>query len=221
MFEEWFESICQKVASDHGPAVIYMDGASSHRRAKDVNVLPTSTWTAARLQDWLEGHGYSQFTTDEKGRPVLKALLQDMCKEIIRAAGVQKDYVCYEIVKEYGHTVAITPPYHPELQPIERVWCCVKNQIAEYPVANMTELRERLKVNFNTLVTEEILISSLRQSQQWEDLYFATMDAGDPAFTLGAGLDLAVDPDDDEEDEEEEESNGSDCGSCDEEAGGL
>ena len=85
----------------------------------------------------------------------------------------------------------------------------------------MTELRERLKVNFSTLVTEEILISSLRQSQQWEDLYFAALDAGDPAFTMGAGLDLAVDSDDDEEDEEEEESSGSDCGSSDEEDGIL
>ena len=36
----------------------------------------------------------------------------------------------------------------------------MKNEIANNPVANMTELKERLHTNFQTLVTPKILLSS-------------------------------------------------------------
>lgn len=35
-----------------------------------------------------------------------------------------------EIAAEHGHEILRTPPYHPELQPIETCWGVVKNQVA-------------------------------------------------------------------------------------------
>ena len=69
------------------------------------------------------------------------------------------------------HELLFTPPYHPELQPIERVWCCVKNEIARNPVYSVTEMDARLWKNFAELVTEKILLSTYRQSKEWEQKY--------------------------------------------------
>ena len=35
-------------------------------------------------------------------------------------------YVIDEIARKHGHEVMRTPPYHPELQPIETCWGVVK-----------------------------------------------------------------------------------------------
>jgi transposase len=44
-----------------------------------------------------------------------------------------------EIAAENGHKIIRTPPYHPELQPIETCWGVVKNEIArngDFTMAN-------------------------------------------------------------------------------------
>lgn len=63
-------------------------------------------------------------------------------------------------------------------RPIERVWCAVKNPIANDPVANMTELEGRLRINFlgdeegnGCCVGEKVLFSSYRQTQEHVDRY--------------------------------------------------
>ena len=61
--------------------------------------------------------------------------------------------------------------YHPELQPIERVWCAVKNEIAHNPVASMTELKERLAQNFRDLVTQKVLLGTWRKSVEYVEQY--------------------------------------------------
>ena len=37
-----------------------------------------------------------------------------------------------EIACEHGHEVIRTPPYHPELQPIEICWGVLKNEVARH-----------------------------------------------------------------------------------------
>jgi hypothetical protein len=65
-------------------------------------------------------------------------------------------------------------------RPIERIWCVVKNPIADDPVKNMTELDQRLRVNFlgdeagnGCCVTEKVLLSSYRQTHEHEVRYAA------------------------------------------------
>jgi transposase len=44
-----------------------------------------------------------------------------------------------------NHEVLFTPPYHPELQPIEKIWGVMKNRIAaEAPAKSMSELLENV-----------------------------------------------------------------------------
>jgi len=63
--------------------------------------------------------------------------------------------------------------YHPELQPIERVWCCVKNEIANNPVGTMSELKERLEANFKSCVTQKVLLGTWRKSVEYVEKYAA------------------------------------------------
>ena len=56
-----------------------------------------------------------------------------------------------------GHKVLRTPPYHPELQPIEICWGVVKNQIARSCDFTMLNLLKQLdeafsKVNASTCI---------------------------------------------------------------------
>ena len=41
-------------------------------------------------------------------------------------------YVIDESARQHGHEVIRTPPYHPELQPIEMCWDILKNEVARH-----------------------------------------------------------------------------------------
>ena len=47
----------------------------------------------------------------------------------------------------------------------------MKNQIARDPVRGIKELEAPLRMNFNTLVTTKVLMSTYRKSLEWEETY--------------------------------------------------
>jgi transposase len=47
--------------------------------------------------------------------------------------------------------VYFTPPYHPELQPVELIWAHIKTQIAIDPVYDMLQLRRKIDAGFASL----------------------------------------------------------------------
>ena len=92
------------------------------------------------------------------------------------------------------------------MQPIERVWCCVKNDIAERPVLTMTELDKRLRANFSNLVTEKVLASTYRQTQKYEDDYLEWAAKQGPEHAAGAPTDPLGEEEDEAVDTEGEDS---------------
>jgi transposase len=48
--------------------------------------------------------------------PTKKALLQ-----AIKGLQIKPQFACYNIATLYGHRLLFIPPYHPEVQPIEKV----------------------------------------------------------------------------------------------------
>ena len=80
----------------------------------------------------------------------LKAELVEMLAKLAPAP----TYALDELAAEHGHEILRTPPYHPELQPIETCWAVVKNQIARKNKCTMAHLLEQLDDAF-TSVTEE------------------------------------------------------------------
>lgn len=58
-------------------------------------------------------------------------------------------YEVDEIAKKQGHEILRTPPYHPELQPIELCWGVVKNHIARNCDFTLSNLKIQLEEGFN------------------------------------------------------------------------
>ena len=53
-----------------------------------------------------------------------------------------------QLAAENGISILRTPPYHPELQPIETCWAVVKNHMGDNCDFTMTGLRDRLPEAF-------------------------------------------------------------------------
>ncbi|OQR89224.1 hypothetical protein ACHHYP_20269 [Achlya hypogyna] len=80
------------------------------------------------------------------------------------------DYVCVELAAHSGHKLLYTPPYHPELQPIEVVWAVAKNRIAANPATTLQELDAKLKALFD-LISTSTWVGAFKNVRHFEDKY--------------------------------------------------
>ncbi|CEP18938.1 hypothetical protein [Parasitella parasitica] len=96
--------------------------------------------------------------------------------EIVKSKHLTPVFVTYDIARKYNHKLLFTPPYHCELQPIEKIWSIVKNPIAFYPDLHETakSLKEKLEAALKN-IKEEYFISvwkkCLEVSKQYQDGY--------------------------------------------------
>ena len=77
-------------------------------------------------------------------------------------------YAIDEIARSHGHEVIRTPPYHPELQPIETCWGVVKNHIARNSDFTMKNLIKQLEAGFEK-VTEKTCAEIIKEVRKIED----------------------------------------------------
>ena len=77
-------------------------------------------------------------------------------------------YATQEIVVAHDHLIFFTPPYHPELQPIELVWAFGKNKIAHAPATNMNDLKDKIEAHSDA-VSSKLWTSVYRKVQRQED----------------------------------------------------
>jgi transposase len=76
-----------------------------------------------------------------------------------------------EIASEQGHKILRTPPYHPELQPIETCWGIVKNQIARNCDFTMSNLLKQLDEAFGS-VTAHTCAGIIKNVRKIEDVFW-------------------------------------------------
>ena len=81
-------------------------------------------------------------------------------------------YEIDKVARSYGHEVIRTPPYHPELQPIETCWGIVKNHVARNCDFSMNNLIEQLEFGFEK-VTAESCAKILAKVRKIEDKFWA------------------------------------------------
>ena len=81
---------------------------------------------------------------------MLKAELMELCT---RLAPVP-EYKLDKLATHHGISILRTPPYHPELQPIEICWAVVKNYMAEHCDFTMSGLRNNLPNAFAKVTSE-------------------------------------------------------------------
>ncbi|KAJ0390407.1 hypothetical protein P43SY_011604 [Pythium insidiosum] len=169
LFELWFEELCYNSMMRYGSVRIHMDGAKYHLR--NLNPVPTTSWRKDAIQQWLTTHGV------EWSANMLKAELLGLAK----AQKAPRNYACVQIAANYGHQVLITPPYHPELQPIEIIWAVVKNAVAASPPRSMKELIAQLNSLFKKKVTSKTWVGAYRKAQGFENTYWAAQTAEEEA----------------------------------------
>ena len=100
-------------------SLIIMDNTFYHNTLAEYSP-PTPQCSKKKIKEWLEQNKI--FCNDDCLKPELIEILNKIVPEPI--------YVIDEIARSHGHEVLRTPPYHPELQPIETCWGVVKNHVA-------------------------------------------------------------------------------------------
>lgn len=147
LFQRWFSEILLPNIPDN--SLIIMDNAAYHNEL-DEDSPPTEASKKEEIIRWLEKNGHK--------------LNQDLLKvELVELLNKNKPdpiYTVDKLAKKRGHEVIRTPPYHPELQPIERCWAIVKNEVArhnDFAMKTMTRELEKAFEKINAINCQGII----------------------------------------------------------------
>jgi hypothetical protein len=91
-----------------------------------------------RLREWLSNNEIP-WTKD-----MLKSELFELCSRL----AAKPEFLIDRMASFEGHSILRTPPYHPELQPIETGWAIVKNHVAQHNDFTMAKVWILLEEGF-------------------------------------------------------------------------
>jgi len=158
LFQKWFtEKLVPNIESN---SLIIMDNASYHNTLS-TSSPPTPTCAKDKIWKWLA----------ENKIPCSKDTLKAELVEILKKISPTPIYEVDEIAKKHGHEIVRTPPYHPELQPIEVCWGVVKNHIARNCDFTLSNLKTQLEDGF-TKVKPSTCIKIIRKIKTKEDQFW-------------------------------------------------
>lgn len=160
LFRKWFtEALLPNIPSK---SIIVMDNAPYHNILAECSA-PTATCSKERIRDWIEQNKIPCDTD------CLKVELVD----ILRKIAPEPTYEIDVIAREKGHKVLRTPPYHPELQPIEKCWAVVKNEVSRHCDFTLENLRIQLDFAFEkvTSSTCKKIIANIKsiENKFWQE----------------------------------------------------
>ena len=158
LFQKWFsEKLIPNIPDN---SLIIMDNASYHNTLSLCSP-PTPTCAKDKIWKWLMENNIPC------ERDCLKAELVEILKKIAPAPIYEVD----EIAKKHSHEIMRTPPYHPELQPIEMCWGVVKNHIARNCDFTLSNLSSQLEEGF-TMVKSSTCIKIIKKIKAKEDQFW-------------------------------------------------
>jgi transposase len=158
MFTKWFEE--KLLPNIPARSLIIMDNAAYHNILSPVSA-PTPSCKKEKIRSWLEKNNF----------PVKEDCLKAELVDILTKVGPQPTYSLDEIANKQGHEVLRTPPYHPELQPIETCWGIVKNEIARNCDFTMNNLIQQLESAFGK-VSAKTCAGLIRKTRDIEDTFW-------------------------------------------------
>lgn len=80
----------------------------------------------------------------------------------------ENDYVFDNVLNEHGHQVLRLPPYHPEFNPIEKIWALVKNWVAAHNTTFKLDDVEKLARHKFEAISQEDWLKICRHSKKCE-----------------------------------------------------
>ena len=160
LFQKWFiEKLLPHIPS---ASLIIMDNASYHNILADYSA-PTPTCAKAKIRSWLEANKI----------PCKDDCLKVELVDILRKIAPEPTYRIDVIARQHGHEVIRTPPYHPELQPIEICWGILKNEVARHCDFTLDNLKLQVEDAFDkiTATTCQGIINKIRSVEDrfWEE----------------------------------------------------
>jgi transposase len=170
LFKKWFTEMLLPNIPEN--SLIIMDNAPYHNTLSE-HSPPTPLCSKKKIMGWLEQNKIH--CRDDCLKPELVEILKKLAPEPLYAIG--------EIARSHGHEVIRTPPYHPELQPIETCWGVVKNHVARNCNFTMNNLIEQLDSGFEKVTAKTCakIIAKVRKIEDdfWtEDLKFDAQELG-------------------------------------------
>jgi len=158
MFTKWFEE--KLLPNIPAQSLIIMDNAAYHN-VLSPSSAPTPSCKKEEIRSWLEKNNF----------PVKEDCLKAELVDIMIRLVPQPTYALDEIANKQGHEILRTPPYHPELQPIETCWGIVKNEIARNCDFTMNNLIHQLENAFGK-VTPKTCIGLINKARDVEDNFW-------------------------------------------------
>ncbi len=119
-----------------------MDNAAYHNVLVE-EAFPKKSHSIKRLREWLSKNEIP-WTED-----MLKSELFDLCSRL----AAKPEFLIDRIANKEGHSILRTPPYHPELQPIETCWGVVKNHVAQHNDCTMEKVWSLLEEGFEKVTS--------------------------------------------------------------------
>lgn len=159
-FSKWFKEQLLKNIPEN--SLIIMDNAPYHNVLVE-EAFPKKTHSVKRLREWLSKNEIP-WTKD-----MLKSELFELCSRF----APKPEFLIDEISRNEGHSIPRTPPYHPELQPIETCWAVVKNHVAQHNDFTMKKIRILLEEGFKKVtssVCQKIIQKvNLQEEKFWSE----------------------------------------------------
>jgi len=158
-FSKWFqEKLLKNIPKN---SLIIMDNASYHNVQVE-EAFPKKGHSITQLREWLNRNEIP-WTND-----MLKSELYELC---LRLAS-KPEFMIDRIALKGGHIILRTPPYHPELQPIETCWAVVKNHVAKNNDCTMEKVWNLLDEGF-TKVTDKTCQKLIKKVNLQEESFWA------------------------------------------------
>ena len=157
-FSKWFQKKLLKNIPEN--SLIIMDNAAYHNVFVN-EVFPKKSHSIRNLREWL---------TDNEipwNNDMLKVELFKLCSRF----AAKPEFLIDKIAREHGHSILRTPPYHPELQPIETCWAIVKNYVGQNNDFTMKTVWASLEKGFEK-VTAKTCQKLIEKIYTQEDVFW-------------------------------------------------
>jgi transposase len=168
-FSKWF--LFQLIPNIEPGSIIILDNAKYHNVLAE-DSFPNRCNKKEQLRSWLSHSGYPW------REDMLKSELLELCARLAPVPEYRLD----KLAKEHDISILRTPPYHPELQPIETCWAVVKNYMADNCDFSMSGLRKRLPEAFSK-VTSSTIKEIIAKVVEQEDKYWIEDEKLDEEYT--------------------------------------
>lgn len=169
VFSQWFKE--QLLPNIPENSLIILDNASYHNVLTE-EAFPKQTHSIQKMRAWLT---HNEFPW---GKDMLKAELYELCSRL----APRPEFLLDRMALEKGHSILRTPPYHPELQPIETCWAVVKTHVASHNDFTMRRLQSLLEEGFEK-VTAHTIDGIIKKVRAQEKIFWmedsACLDAGE------------------------------------------